>query len=158
MFGKKQKPQLWYVQYPNEGPWYELLVIPFGLSLFHHDSHFNKGIIGSCKKLICQTIDWDNEMEDPETEWRWFKGSRTASSCCLWFSRCYSVSYHHGNSNTVFPVQSKAGAISYKAQSQDEEALVRAAARLNMVFLEKKGNILDINFNGSLVQYEVLDT
>ncbi|KAL3353629.1 hypothetical protein AABB24_018381 [Solanum stoloniferum] len=60
--------------------------------------------------------------------------------------------------NTVVPVQSKAGAVSYKAQSQDEEALVRAAARLNMVFLEKKGNILDINFNASLVQYEVLDT
>lgn len=60
--------------------------------------------------------------------------------------------------NTVVPVQSKAGGVSYKAQSQDEEALVRAAARLNMVFLEKKGNILDINFNASLVQYEVLDT
>ncbi|PHT83721.1 Phospholipid-transporting ATPase 2 [Capsicum annuum] len=60
--------------------------------------------------------------------------------------------------NTVVPVKSKAGVVSYKAQSQDEEALVRAAARLNMVFLDKKGNILDINFNASLVQYEVLDT
>lgn len=30
----------------------------------------------------------------------------------------------------------------YKAQSQDEEALVQAAARLHMVFVNKSGNIL----------------
>lgn len=37
---------------------------------------------------------------------------------------------------------SKSGAISYKAQSQDEEALVRAAARLHMIFFNKSANIL----------------
>ena len=30
----------------------------------------------------------------------------------------------------------------YKAQSQDEDALVHAAARLHMVFFNKNGNIL----------------
>lgn len=37
---------------------------------------------------------------------------------------------------------SNSGTISYKAQSQDEEALVRAAARLLMVFANKSGNIV----------------
>ncbi|CAI9262076.1 unnamed protein product [Lactuca saligna] len=49
------------------------------------------------------------------------------------------------------------GTVSYKAQSQDEEALVRAAASLHMVFVNKNSNILEINFNGSLKQYEVLE-
>lgn len=37
---------------------------------------------------------------------------------------------------------SQSGVISYKAQSQDEEALVRAAAHLHMVFVNKISNIL----------------
>lgn len=83
---------------------------------------------------------------------------------------------------------SKTGAILYKAQSQDEDALVQAAARLHMAFVTKNANILgrsylllavirtmalimemmiylslicciaEINFNASLIQYEVLDT
>ncbi|RVX09289.1 Phospholipid-transporting ATPase 2 [Vitis vinifera] len=60
--------------------------------------------------------------------------------------------------NTVIPVKSKTGAISYKAQSQDEDALVQAAARLHMVFVNKNANTLEINFNASIIQYEVLDT
>ncbi|CAH9115128.1 unnamed protein product [Cuscuta europaea] len=60
--------------------------------------------------------------------------------------------------NTVVPVQSKAGPISYKAQSQDEEALVHAAADLNMILLNRNGTVLEINFNASMIQYEVLDT
>ncbi|CAM8958805.1 unnamed protein product [Rhodiola kirilowii] len=59
--------------------------------------------------------------------------------------------------NTVIPVQSKNGAISYKAQSQDEDALVHAAAQLNMIYMRKNGNFLEINFNGSLIQYELLE-
>ncbi|CAK9138407.1 unnamed protein product [Ilex paraguariensis] len=60
--------------------------------------------------------------------------------------------------NTVIPIQSKSGEILYKAQSQDEEALVRAAAHLHMIFVNKNANSLEINFNASIIQYEVLDT
>nr|GEW49614.1 phospholipid-transporting ATPase 2 isoform X1 [Tanacetum cinerariifolium] len=34
--------------------------------------------------------------------------------------------------NTVIPIKSSSGIVSYKAQSQDEEALVRAAASMHM--------------------------
>lgn len=37
---------------------------------------------------------------------------------------------------------SKSGDILYKAQSQDEDALVRAAAQLHMIFVNKIANIL----------------
>ncbi|XP_021894272.1 phospholipid-transporting ATPase 2 [Carica papaya] len=60
--------------------------------------------------------------------------------------------------NTVVPVQSKTGAISYKAQSQDEDALVHAAAEMHMVFVNRNANILEIRFNSSIIQYEVLET
>ncbi|XP_057508685.1 LOW QUALITY PROTEIN: phospholipid-transporting ATPase 2-like [Actinidia eriantha] len=60
--------------------------------------------------------------------------------------------------NTVIPIRSKSGSISYKAQSQDEEALVRAAACLHTVFVNKSANILEINLNGAIVQFDVLDT
>ncbi|KAJ9690783.1 hypothetical protein PVL29_013108 [Vitis rotundifolia] len=60
--------------------------------------------------------------------------------------------------NTVIPVKSKTGATSYEAQSQDEDALVQAAACLHMVFVNKNANTLEINFNASIIQYEVLDT
>ena len=42
----------------------------------------------------------------------------------------------------VFPSDSKAGDIIYKAQSQDEDALVTAAAKLHMVFVGKNANLL----------------
>ncbi|CAN6454373.1 unnamed protein product [Victoria cruziana] len=59
--------------------------------------------------------------------------------------------------NTVIPLQSKDGSVSYKAQSQDEEALVHAAAEMQMVLFNRLGNMLYINFNGTVVQYEILD-
>lgn len=40
------------------------------------------------------------------------------------------------------PYCSKNGSISYKAQSQDEDALVHAAAQLNMIYTRKNGNFL----------------
>ncbi|MCI17084.1 phospholipid-transporting ATPase 2-like, partial [Trifolium medium] len=52
----------------------------------------------------------------------------------------------------------KTGDILYKAQSQDEDALVQAAAQLHMVFFNKSGNILEVKFNTSILQYEVLET
>lgn len=41
---------------------------------------------------------------------------------------------------------SKTGAILYKAQSQDEEALVHAAAQLHMDFVNRNENILGKSF------------
>ncbi|MQL91339.1 hypothetical protein Taro_023957, partial [Colocasia esculenta] len=60
--------------------------------------------------------------------------------------------------NSVVPIKSHSGAISYKAQSQDEDALVNAAACLHMVLLNKNGNELEVNFNSSIIRYEILDT
>ncbi|KAE8678199.1 Aminophospholipid ATPase isoform 4 [Hibiscus syriacus] len=59
--------------------------------------------------------------------------------------------------NIVIPIKSKTGAILYKAQSQDEDALVNAAAQLHMVYANKNANILEIRFNGSIIKYELLE-
>lgn len=49
----------------------------------------------------------------------------------------------HLYNNTFLPFScSKNGSIVYKAQSQDEDALVHAAAQLHMVFVNKNANIL----------------
>ena len=45
---------------------------------------------------------------------------------------------------------SSSGIVSYKAQSQDEEALVRAAASMHMAFVNKNSNILGMNPSFSL--------
>lgn len=80
---------------------------------------------------------------------------------------------------------SKTGDILYKAQSQDEDALVQAAAQLHMILFNKSGNILgtfyllflletqlklatwahiltffnisEVKFNTTILQYEVLE-
>ncbi|XP_010236944.1 phospholipid-transporting ATPase 2 isoform X1 [Brachypodium distachyon] len=59
--------------------------------------------------------------------------------------------------NTVIPIKSPSGQISYKAQSQDEDALVNAASNLHMVLVSKNGNNAEIHFNRRVVQYEILD-
>lgn len=60
--------------------------------------------------------------------------------------------------NTVVPTRSPDGSIVYKAQSQDEEALVSAAAHLNMVLISRTTHILQLKLFGSLLEYEILDT
>ncbi|XP_039772481.1 phospholipid-transporting ATPase 2-like isoform X3 [Panicum virgatum] len=59
--------------------------------------------------------------------------------------------------NTVVPVKSNDGTVSYKAQSQDEEALVTAASNLNMMLISKDSSTAEICFNGSKFLYELLD-
>ncbi|KAL5204538.1 hypothetical protein ABZP36_009409 [Zizania latifolia] len=59
--------------------------------------------------------------------------------------------------NTVVPIKSPSGAILYKAQSQDEDALVNAASNLHMVLVSKNGSNAEIHFNRRVVQYDILD-
>ncbi|KAL6657682.1 hypothetical protein ACP70R_005462 [Stipagrostis hirtigluma subsp. patula] len=59
--------------------------------------------------------------------------------------------------NTVIPIKSPSGSILYKAQSQDEDALVNAAANLHMVLVSKNGKNAEIHFNRRVIQYEILD-
>lgn len=63
--------------------------------------------------------------------------------------------FHFLSSSVVMPCylfincafsHSKNGGLSYKAQSQDEEALVRAAAQLHMIFAKKNANILGMQY------------
>uniref|UniRef100_A0A0D3G681 Uncharacterized protein n=1 Tax=Oryza barthii TaxID=65489 RepID=A0A0D3G681_9ORYZ len=49
------------------------------------------------------------------------------------------------------------GTITYQAQSQDEEALVTAASKLNMVLVSKDSNTAEISFNGCKFYYDLLD-
>uniref|UniRef100_A0A0E0DQ31 Phospholipid-transporting ATPase n=1 Tax=Oryza meridionalis TaxID=40149 RepID=A0A0E0DQ31_9ORYZ len=59
--------------------------------------------------------------------------------------------------STVVPIKSNGGTITYHAQSQDEEALVSAASKLNMVLVSKDSNTAEISFNGCKFYYDLLD-
>ncbi|XP_031255329.1 phospholipid-transporting ATPase 2 [Pistacia vera] len=198
----------WYVLYPNEGPWYELLVIPLRFELLCSIMIpiSIKVSLDLVKSLYAKFIDWDNEMIDPETgtpshatntaisedlgqvEYILTDKTGTLTENKMIFRRCCISGHFYGNENgdalkdvgllnavasgspdvirfltvmavcnTVIPIQSKTGAILYKAQSQDEEALVHAAAKLHMVFVNKNANIVEIRFNASVLHYEVLE-
>ncbi|CAH9128997.1 unnamed protein product [Cuscuta epithymum] len=199
----------WYAQYPDEGPWYELLVIPLRFELLCSIMIpiSIKVSLDLVKSLYAKFIDWDYEMVDLKTgtpskatntaisedlgqvEYILTDKTGTLTENEMIFKRCFINGSYYGSEtldaikdaelldcitsgsydvirfltvmaicNTVVPVQSKAGPISYKAQSQDEEALVHAAADLNMILLNRNGTVLEINFNASMIQYEVLDT
>ncbi|THG19346.1 hypothetical protein TEA_028599 [Camellia sinensis var. sinensis] len=256
--------KLWYVQYPNESPWYEWVVIPLRFELLCSIMIpiSIKVSLDLVKSLYAKFIDWDNEMIDLETgtpahaantaisedlgqvEYIMTDKTGTLTENKMIFRRCHINGIFYGNEsgdalkahgfvgfpsvmpqsevfffaivvvvdkisfncktclslvkhvnslefnlfhlmytdaelinavgsgspdvvrfltvmaicNTVIPMQSKSESISYKAQSQDEEALVRAASCLNMVFFNKNANILEINFNRAILQYDVLDT
>lgn len=199
----------WYVLYPDEGPWYELLVIPLRFELLCSIMIpiSIKVSLDLVKSLYAKFIDWDREMIDLETdtpshatntaisedlgqvEYILTDKTGTLTENKMVFRICCISGNFYGNEagdaskdkqllnaissgspdvvrfltvmaicNTVIPVQSKTGAILYKAQSQDEDALVHAAAKLNMVLICKNGNILELRFNTSAIQYEVLET
>lgn len=199
----------WYVLYPDEGPWYELLVIPLRFELLCSIMIpiSIKVSLDLVKSLYAKFIDWDREMIDLETdtpshatntaisedlgqvEYILTDKTGTLTENKMVFKICCISGNFYGNEagdaskdkqllnaissgspdvvrfltvmaicNTVIPVQSKTGAILYKAQSQDEDALVHAAAKLNMVLVCKNGNILELRFNTSAIQYEVLET
>ncbi|XP_074286678.1 phospholipid-transporting ATPase 2 isoform X2 [Silene latifolia] len=198
----------WYVLYPEEGPWYELLIIPLRFELLCSIMIpiSIKVSLDLVKSLYAKFIDWDLEMFDPETgvpshatntaisedlgqvEYILTDKTGTLTENKMIFKRCCIGGIFYGNEsgdalkdtalldaitsgspdiirfvtvmaicNTVIPTQSKSGDIVYKAQSQDEEALVQAAASLHMVLVKKTGNVLETNLNSSVRQYELLD-
>ncbi|XP_022147926.1 phospholipid-transporting ATPase 2 [Momordica charantia] len=201
--------KLWYVQHPDEGPWYELLVIPLRFELLCSIMIpiSIKVSLDLVKSLYAKFIDWDYEMIDRETaipshatntaisedlgqvEYILTDKTGTLTENKMIFRRCCISGIFYGNEsgdalkdtkllnavassspdvirfltimaicNTVVPTRSKCGNILYKAQSQDEDALVNAAAYLHMVFVNKNANILEVQFNGLLLRYELLDT
>ncbi|XP_027342275.1 phospholipid-transporting ATPase 2 isoform X1 [Abrus precatorius] len=199
----------WYVLYPHEGPWYELLIIPLRFELLCSIMIpiSIKVSLDLVKSLYAKFIDWDHQMIDLETsisshatntaisedlgqvEYILTDKTGTLTENKMIFRRCCISGNFYGNENgdalkdvellnavssgssdvvrfltvmaicnTVIPTRSKTGDILYKAQSQDEDALVHAAARLHMIFFNKNGNILEVKFNSSMLQYEVLET
>ncbi|KAH7683027.1 P-type ATPase subfamily IV protein [Dioscorea alata] len=200
--------QQWYVMYPEEGPWYELLVIPLRFELLCSIMIpiSIKVSLDLVKSLYAKFIDWDEEMYDRDTntpshaantaisedlgqvEYILTDKTGTLTENKMLFRRCCINGIFYGNEsgdalkdaellnavsnnvldvirfltvmavcNTVVPIRSDSGTILYKAQSQDEEALVNAAACLRMVLISRNGNTLDIKFNTSIIQYEILD-
>ncbi|CAN6847113.1 unnamed protein product [Brassica oleracea] len=199
----------WYVQYPAEAPWYELLVIPLRFELLCSimiPISIKVVSLDLVKGLYAKFIEWDVEMIDQETgtasyaantaisedlgpvEYILTDKTGTLTDNKMIFRRCCIGGIFYGNENgdalkdahllsaitsgstdvirfltvmaignTVIPMRSKAGDIVYKAQSEDEEALVIAAAKLNMVFVGKNANLLEIRFNGLTIRYEVLE-
>lgn len=199
----------WYVLYPDEDPWYELLVIPLRFELLCSIMIpiSIKVSLDLVKSLYAKFIDWDKEMYDQQTdtpsnatntaisedlgqvEYILTDKTGTLTENKMIFRRCCINGILYGNEsgdaltdvellnaidsqnpdvlrfltvmaicNTVIPMKSKNGGIQYKAQSQDEDALVNAAAQLHMVFVNKNADILEVNFNGVILKYEVLDT
>ncbi|KAK6919617.1 P-type ATPase, C-terminal, partial [Dillenia turbinata] len=208
-FVMAHRPKQWYVRYPPEGQWYELLIIPLRFELLCSIMIpiSIKVSLDLVKSLYAKFIDWDIEMYDPESgtsshaantaisedlgqvEYILTDKTGTLTENRMIFRRCCISGIFYGNEsgdalkdvdlqnavftgspdvirflsimaicNTVVPTKSKSGTISYKAQSQDEDALVNAAAHLHVTLASKSGNIIVINYNGSNIQYELLDT
>ncbi|XP_078431186.1 aminophospholipid ATPase 2 [Wolffia australiana] len=201
--------QQWYVMYPDEEPWYELLVIPLRFELLCSIMIpiSIKVSLDLVKSVYAKFIDWDEDMYDHDAQCHSHAANTAISedlgqveyiltdktgtlteNKMIFRKCCISGTFYGSDSgdalrdgvllndvinrtpdvlrfltvmsicNSVVPSKSSIGEITYKAQSQDEDALVTAAAHLNVIFLNRTGNILDVIFNNVIVQYELLDT
>ncbi|VAH31563.1 unnamed protein product [Triticum turgidum subsp. durum] len=144
--------KLWYLMYPAERPWYDFLVIPLRFELLCSIMIpiSIKVTLDLAKGVYAKFIDCDDQMFDPETNTPAHSANNDPDvvKFLMVMALC----------NTVVPIKSNDDTISYKAQSQDEEALVNAASNLNMLLTSKDSSgIAEICFNGSKFCYEVLD-
>uniref|UniRef100_A0A0E0AZL2 P-type ATPase C-terminal domain-containing protein n=1 Tax=Oryza glumipatula TaxID=40148 RepID=A0A0E0AZL2_9ORYZ len=114
------------------------------------------------KGVYAKFIDWDEQMFDRETSYisvsfstaisedlgqvEYVLSDRTGTLTenIMIFRRCCMSDTLYGENNgdalKVVPIKSNDGTITYQAQSQDEEALVTAASKLNMVLASKDSN------------------
>ncbi|KAG8063923.1 hypothetical protein GUJ93_ZPchr0004g40384 [Zizania palustris] len=198
----------WYLLYPAEGSWYDVLIIPLRFELLCSIMIpiSIKVTLDLAKSAYAKFIDWDEQMFDQETctpahsantaisedlgqvEYILSDKTGTLTENIMIFRRCCISGTLYGDNNgdafkdarllnavasndpdvvkflmvmslcnTVVPIKSNDGTISYKAQSQDEEALVAAASKLNMLLISKDSSAADICFNNSKLHYDLLD-
>uniref|UniRef100_A0A0D3G687 P-type ATPase C-terminal domain-containing protein n=1 Tax=Oryza barthii TaxID=65489 RepID=A0A0D3G687_9ORYZ len=130
------------------------------------------------KGVYAKFIDWDEQMFDRETcmpahsantaisedlgqvEYILSDRTGTLTENRMIFRRCCMSDTLYGENNgdalKGYPLIN-GGTITYQAQSQDEEALVTAASKLNMVLVSKDSNTAEISFNGCKFYYDLLD-
>uniref|UniRef100_A0A0D3G683 P-type ATPase C-terminal domain-containing protein n=1 Tax=Oryza barthii TaxID=65489 RepID=A0A0D3G683_9ORYZ len=134
------------------------------------------------KGVYAKFIDWDEQMFDRETcmpahsantaisedlgqvEYILSDRTGTLTENRMIFRRCCMSDTLYGENNgdalkdaRLLDAVSNGGTITYQAQSQDEEALVTAASKLNMVLVSKDSNTAEISFNGCKFYYDLLD-
>ncbi|KAJ4756002.1 Phospholipid-transporting ATPase [Rhynchospora pubera] len=203
-----QAEKHWYLRYPNEGPWYGLLVIPLRLELLCSIMIpiSLKVSLDLVKSVYAKFIEWDEKMFDQETntsaqaansaisedlgqiEYILTDKTGTLTENKMTLRKCFINGTFYGNDsgdalkdvellnavrtrdpyviqfltimalcNTVIPIKSSSGETIYKAQSQDEEALVRAAAQLYMALISKNCNTAVLSFCEDNIQYDILE-
>ncbi|RLM65834.1 phospholipid-transporting ATPase 2 isoform X2 [Panicum miliaceum] len=118
----------WYLMYPVKGPWYDFLVIPLRFELL-------------CSIMIPISIKVTLDLA---------KG--VYAKFIDWDEQMFDW-----ETNTPAHSANNDGTVSYKAQSQDEEALVNAASNLNVMLISKDSSTAEICFNGCKFRYELLD-
>ncbi|KAK8448632.1 hypothetical protein SEVIR_7G067100v4 [Setaria viridis] len=125
----------WYLMYPVEVPWYDFLVIPLRFELL-------------CSIMIPISIKVTLDLaKDARLQNAVSSNDPDVIKFLMVMALC----------NTVVPIKSDDDTVSYKAQSQDEEALVNAALNLNMVLISKDSSTAEVCFNGSKFRYELLE-
>ncbi|KAL5151785.1 Phospholipid-transporting ATPase 2 [Glycine soja] len=159
--------KLWYVLYPHEGPWYELLVIPLRFELLCSIMIpiSIKVSLDLVKSLYAKFIDWDHQMIDLETsipshatntaisedlgqvEYILTDKTGTLTENKMIFRRCCISGNFYGNENgDALKDVELLNAVS----SGSSDVLWQYVI---LSYLHK-----EVKFNTSILQYEVLET